>query len=203
MGIRSGAGVMKLECKVAYGSLCARLASSPLPLTVRLPMLKPHEIIAHLSPELSAEFFTHLQRQEKQLYKATIETLAKQRRFRATFIEKKQPAERHAWMKDALGRTQNITVAAHVLQIWFISAHKDLLCDFLDALKIEHDENGTVEQLPESPDKASLKAAVETLLAKHPVGIVAAYLHSFQALHDEQGWPPLEEILAEDGRLKL
>lgn len=166
-------------------------------------MLQPHEILARLNPELTNDLFAHLHGNERKLYQATIETLAKQRRFRPVFIERKQPAERHAWMKDNLGRAANNAVAAHLLQIWFVGAHKDVLCDFLDALGIKHDENGTLDQLPPAPAKEDLKKAVDTLIGKHSPGLVAAYLQTFQALDDSGGWSTLEELIGEDERLKL
>lgn len=166
-------------------------------------MLQPHEILARLNPELTNDLFAHLHGKERKLYQATIDTLAKQRRFRPVFIERKQPAERHAWMKEALGRATNNAVAAHLLQIWFVGAHKDVLCDFLDALGIQHDENGTIEQLPPAPAKEDLKKAVDTLSGKHSPALVAAYLQTFQALDDSGGWGTLEELLGEDERLKL
>jgi hypothetical protein len=83
-----------------------------------------------------------------------------------------------------------------------VGAHAKLLCDFLDGLGIAHDENGTIEELPEAPEKAKLKTVVDDLVARHDPGVVAVYLHAFQAL-DEKGWSTLEELLGEDARLKL
>ena len=77
-----------------------------------------------------------------------------------------------------------------------------LLCDFLDALGLEHDEHGGIDALPETPDPGKLHAAVETLLAKHPAEIVAVYLQSFQTM-DIAGWPVLGEMLTQDPRLHL
>jgi hypothetical protein len=166
-------------------------------------MHQPHTIFARLSPALAAEFFTFLTTKEPKLYRATIETLAKQRKFRTVFVEKMPEAKRHAWMQDALGRAQNESVAAHLLQIWFVGGHSALLCDFLDALGIAHDANGTITQMPPAPDKAALQKAIDTVLAKYDPAIVAVYLHAFQALDDGGGWPPLDELLAEDARLAL
>jgi len=166
-------------------------------------MLKPHEILARLSPAFSDQFFNYLRTEEPKLYKATIETLAKQRKFRTVFIEQKQPPQRHAWMKEALGRAQNESVAAHLLQIFFVGGHSAVLCDFLDALGIKHDANGTIEQMPPAPDKAALLKAVDALLAKHDPALVVTYLHAFQALDEAGGWSTLDALLAEDPRLKL
>ena len=149
------------------------------------------------------QIFGFLFEKEKPLYKATIEALAKKRNLRPIFVERKPREERFAWMKDALSRAMNDAVSAHVLQVWLVGAQSAVLCDFLDALGIAHDENGTVESLPPAPAKEALAAAVETLLSKHDAGVVTVYLHTFQALHEEGGWPTLAEVLEADARLKL
>ena len=165
-------------------------------------MLQPHEIFARMPEPVSEQLLGYLCDKEKPLYKATIDTLTKQRKLRSIFVERKPRPERHTWMRDALGRKVNEAVSAHLLQIWLVGAHAKLLCDFLDILGIAHDENGTIEELPSAPEKAQLTAAIDTVCASHDPGVVAVYLHAFQAL-DEKGWSTLEELLAEDPRLKL
>jgi hypothetical protein len=165
-------------------------------------MLTPNEILAHMPAETAQQLFSFLMEGDKPLYKATIDSLAKQRKLRPVFIERKPRLERYAWMKEALGRKQNEGVAAHLLQIWLIGSHKQLLCDFLDLLGIAHDENGTIENLPPAPPKEKLADAVGTLLEKHDPTVVAVYMHAFQAL-DNEGWSTLEELLHEDARLRL
>ena len=83
-----------------------------------------------------------------------------------------------------------------------MGSQSSLLCDFLDALGIEHDEHGGIDNLPETPAPEKLHAAVETLLAKYPAEIVAVYLQSFQTM-DIAGWPALGEMLTADTRLHL
>ena len=51
--------------------------------------------------------------------------------------------------------------------------------------------------------KDSLASAIDTLLSKHDAAVVSVYLHTFQALHEEGGWPTLGELLETDARLKL
>jgi len=165
-------------------------------------MPKPYEIFAALPPAVADQLFSFLIEREKPLYKATIDTLAKQRKLRPIFLERKPRADRHVWLKDNLGRKQNESVAAHLLQIWLVGAHASLLCDFLDGLGIKHDENGTIETLPDAPAKADLIKAIDPLFTKHDPAIVVVYLHAFQAL-DENGWSTLAELLTEDPRLHL
>ncbi len=162
-----------------------------------------HEIFAALPPESAAEIFGYLQRDEKQLYKAAIDTLAKQRKLRPVFVERKPRPERWAWIQNALGRAVNDSVAAHILQIWLVGQQADLLCAFLDGLGIAHDENGTVETLPDAPPKEDLQRVIDDLTARFDRNTVAVYLHAFQATHDEGGWPSLGELLESDPRLQL
>lgn len=165
-------------------------------------MLTTHEIFARMPQALAGQLFNHLRENEKPLYQATMDTLAKQRKLRAIFLEKKPLPERHAWMQTIIGKPANSSVAAHLLQIWLVGAHKKMLCDFLEALGIAHDENGTIDELPPAPPKAEVAKAVDALFEKHDPAAVAVYLHSFQAM-DDDGWSTLEELLAGDARLKL
>lgn len=164
-------------------------------------MYKPNEIFARMPEGVATAIFSFLQEKEKGLYKATVETLATQRKLRPVFVERKPKPDRYLWLKDALGRRSSEATAAHLLQIWLVAEHKQVLGDFLDALGIKHDQ-GAIDQLPPAPPKEELSKAVDLLLSKHDAGVVMVYLHAFQALDDE-GWNTLEELLAEDPRLTL
>jgi hypothetical protein len=165
-------------------------------------MYKTNEIFAKMPAPVAAQLFTHLSEKEPNLLYATLTTLCQQRKIRPVFVERKPKLERFAWIRDGLGRKQNEDVAAHLLQIWLVGAHSKMLCDFLDGLGIQHDEHGTIEELPAAPEKAKLSEVITTLVANHDPGVVAVYLHAFQAT-DENGWSTLEELLHEDARLKL
>lgn len=161
-----------------------------------------NEIFARMPANTASALFAHVLENEKPLYKATIETLAKQRKLRPVFVERKPRNERHAWLKEAIGRKQNEAVAAHLLQIWLVGQHAKLLCDFLDGLGIKHDENGTIEELPPSPTRAKLQPVIDSLFEKHDPDVVRVYLHTFQAL-DEKGWDALADLLETNERLRL
>jgi hypothetical protein len=76
-----------------------------------------------------------------------------------------------------------------------------MLVDFLNALGIKNEE-GVVENLPESMDDVKLKSAIETLLAKYPPEAVAVYLNAFNEMN-EANWANLKSILESDPRLQL
>lgn len=165
--------------------------------------MKAHEIFKRMSAERASEIFTYLQREDKPIYKTAIQGLANQRNLRGVFIERKPPQERHPWMQNALGRPLSEMLASHLLQAWLLGAHKPMLNEFLDALEIPHDPDGTVETVPSAPPKEKVAAAVERLLAKYPAETVAIYLRVFREMDSAAQWPPLNEILNEDERLKL
>lgn len=165
--------------------------------------MRSHEIFQRVSPALAAQIFVWLQADQKPVYKAAIQGLANQRKLRPVFVERKPPAERHAWMQAALSRPVSDALASHVLQAWLLGANKAMLCDFLDGLEIEHDEDGTVETIPPAPPKEKIAAAVTQLLEKYPAETVAIYLHAFRDMDAAVQWPPLDEILAEKRELQI
>ena len=165
--------------------------------------MKSHEIFQQMSPAMAGEILGYVQKEQPAVLKSVIQTLATQRNLRTVFIERKPPADRYAWIKTALSRKPSDILAAHLLQAWLLGAQKPMLCDFLDSLGIKHDADGMVEQLPDSPPKDKLRATIDQLLDRYPSEPVAVYLHAFHDMDSTVSWPPLGEVLAEDGRLQL
>src|SRR5580693_219865 len=120
--------------------------------------MSPNDVFNQMPESTCTGMLADLFENEKQLYKNLIENLAKQRKLRPVFVERKPRVERFAWIKEALGRKQNEHFAANLLQIWLVSRHAAMLCDFLDSLGIAHDTNGTVEEMPAQPEKPALEA---------------------------------------------
>jgi hypothetical protein len=165
--------------------------------------MKAHELFQRMSPAMAAEVFVFLQREQKPVYKAAIHGLASQRNLRGVFVERKLPNERHVWMQAALSRPVSDTLATHLLQSWLLTSQKEMLCDFLDALGIAHESDGTVENLPECPPKEKIAAAVTQLRAKYPSQAVTIYLHAFRDMDSEVQWTALSEILEETPELQF
>lgn len=156
-----------------------------------------------MSPASAAEIFLFLQKEEKQVYKAAIQGLANQRNLRGVFVERKPPNERFPWMKHALSRPISDALATHLIQAWLLGAQKPMLNDFLDALEITHEADGTVDEVGPCPPKGKLQSAADKLLEKYPAEWVAIYLHAFRDMDSTVQWPALNEILGEDARLQF
>ncbi len=164
--------------------------------------MKCHQIFAQCSAAFVDQLLSRVLEREKPAYKAAVQSLAVRQRLRPVYVERKPKLERHLWLQKALSRKSSDDISAQLLQIWLLDSQRDLICDFLDGLKIPHDGKGVVETLPPAPPKEELLATIDQLLAKYPPETVAVYLHAFQAM-DEGAWPTLEEVLDSEPRLRL
>ena len=163
--------------------------------------MSPFELFAAMSPSLSAEIIDHAFAHDKQIYKATVNEVAAARKLRPVFLERQPRAERYAAIARTIARPGMAMAAGNLLTFWLLKKQTPLLIDFLDTLKIKH-ENGVVEDLPKSVPDESLLADLETLLAKYHHEAVAVYLFAFNYMNDAK-WANLDEQLHTDPRLML
>ena len=164
--------------------------------------MKCYEVFGKLSPELANEIFAYLLEFEKPVYKAMVQNIASRRKLRPVFIERKPRRERHLWLQQALSLKSADDLTIQLLQIWLLGAQREMICEFLDSLGIEHDGKGVVDNLPAAPSRDRLNETIGKLLEKRSPETVALYLHAFQAM-DETGWSILDEALATDPRISL
>jgi len=164
-------------------------------------MLSSHELLGFMSPPLATEVLIYAYESDKPLYRAALSAVAEARKLRPVFLERQPRGERHAAMLQTLTRPSLDLVTGNLIRTWLLKKHKGMLADFLDSLAIPHQE-GVVEELPPSMDDAKLRAAADTLLAKHPSEAVAVYLHAFNEMN-KAAWPNLKAMLESDARLQL
>ena len=121
--------------------------------------MRSHEIFQRMSPALAAQIFTFLQAEQKPVYKAAIQGLANQRNLRGVFIERNRRPSDFRGCRLRLAAQVSDSLASHLLQAWLLGANKQMLCDFLAALEIKHEEDGTVEELPSAPPKEKIASS--------------------------------------------
>jgi hypothetical protein len=154
-----------------------------------------------MSPGLANDIITFTFESDKPTYRATLNAVAQARHLRPVFLERQPRPQRHATMIASLSRPGLEVVAGGILRAWLLKKYKSMLVDFLNALAIKN-EDGVVEDLPEAMDDATLKSAIETLLAKYPPEAVAVYLNAFNDMN-EANWANLKTVLESDARLQL
>ena len=164
-------------------------------------MLTSHELFGFMSPPLALDILTYTYENDKPLYRATLGAVAEARKLRPVFLERQPRPQRHASMLATLARPALDMVAGNLLRTWLLKKHKQMLGDFLDALRIPHQE-GVVEDLPATMDNAKIHTAVDVLVGKYPPEVVAVYLYAFSEMNTVN-WPDLKTMLESDPRLQL
>ena len=164
--------------------------------------MKAYEIFQNLNPELASQIIDYFRKDSRDIYKATVSSLATQKKLRPVYVTKKPGAEQVSWVVKTLKQKMANTVGEHLLQVWLLRAQKDMLIRFVDDLGIERDEEGGVDNLPETIDAEELKKAIDHLLEDYPPNVVTVYLEVFQ-VQQEGGWPAIADALANDERLTL
>lgn len=164
--------------------------------------MQAYLLFQKMPTETAAGMLVYLRENEREAYKSVLSSLAVQRKLRPVFIQKRPVDKQIAWMIDSMKLRVGNDIGEQVIQVWLLKANKEMLVAFLDAMKIEHDGEGSIEDLPETLDPAALKASVEDLLGTYPAHAVALYLNVFQAQRTE-GWPALGDLITSDPRLRI
>jgi pantothenate synthetase len=164
-------------------------------------MLKSHELLGFMSPELANDILNYAFESDKPTYKAVLNGIAEARKVRPVFLERQARSQRHALMVATLSRPGLDQVASSLIRAWLVKKQQAMLVDFLNALEIPNNE-GVIDDLPKTVDDAKLKAAIENILAKHPPEVVAVYLNAFNDMN-EASWANLNTMLEGDSRLQV
>jgi hypothetical protein len=165
--------------------------------------MKACEIFQSLSSALAREIVAYLRTEQKDIYRATVATLAQQRKLRPQFVQKKTGEQQILWILETLRLRSSEVVGEQLLQVWLMKTQSPMLVQFLDALGIAHDGKGGVDgEIPPDFDVTMIESAVSGLLEKFPAESVAVYLHIFQ-LQQPGGWSAIAGVLAAEPRLAL
>lgn len=162
--------------------------------------MKAYQIFQSISPELGRTLFQDLRDSHREAYKGVLVSLAAKRRLRPVFLQRKPVPQQIDWLYKTCQVKPVNEVAENMLQVWLLKSQKPMLIQFLDQLGVEHDEDGTVEDLPEDLDDKKLNQAVDSLLKDFPAEHVTLYLHVFH-LQKSRGWDNLRKLLETDSRL--
>lgn len=157
-------------------------------------MKQAYELFQDMKPETALAVFQYLRDEQREVYKATINSLAANRKFRPVIIQRKPVTEQIDWILKNVKLRGSAEIAAQVLQLWLLKGHTSLLKGFLDGLGIEHDGEGAAEDIPDDLDAKKLKSTITALLKDHDAEVVKIYLHVFQ-LQRTGGWPEITSLI--------
>lgn len=164
--------------------------------------MKSYEIFQEMNPETVVSVFQYLRDEQREVYTASLSSLASSRKLRPVFVQRKPAAAQIDWLAKNIKLKGSEEIAEHVIQLWLMKAHQDMLVTFLDGVGIEHDGEGAAEDLPEELNAKKLKSTVTKLLKAHDPEAVRIYLHVFQ-LQRPGGWDELTKLIAETPELQF
>ena len=160
-----------------------------------------HTLWTTLPPQLANDILLAVQKGNKKLYRTALEVMAPRMGIRVPTLVEMPKTQRHATWIQILGRPEMEVLGFNLFSTWLIETQRPMLCAWLDALGIEHGDNGCADTFPPQPDAAVLKKGVDILLEKFDPQIVGVYLRAFNQI-DETQWPALDEILRTEPRLQ-
>jgi len=157
--------------------------------------MKAFEIFQEISPETTQSVFQFLRDEQREVYTASLSSLAANRKLRPVFVQRKPAAAQIEWLAKNIKLRGSAEIAEHAMQLWLMKAHQDVLVQFLDGVGIEHDGEGAAEDLPDELDAKKVKTTVEKLLQNHNPEVVKIYLNVFQ-LQRSNGWAAISDVIA-------
>jgi hypothetical protein len=161
-----------------------------------------HAIWPALPPQLANDILVSVQKSNKKLYKTALDLMAPRMGIRVPILIEMPKARRHAAWAQILSRPEMEVLSFNLFSTWLIDSQTPMLCAWLDALGIEHGDNGCADVFPPEPPAATLKKGIDGLLKQFDPLVVTIYLRSFNQI-DETQWTALEEILNSNPRLQL
>jgi hypothetical protein len=175
----------------AGGVFCTGMSSD----TSTLPI---SQIVRALSPAFADTVCARAQTQEKKTFAAFMSLVSSTLNFRPGIWQNWPKPKQREWLWANLRSSRFASTARQLLQEWYFAERVKMLNTFLDAVGIEHDENGFIKgDAPEKLDAAAVNKGVVALEVEFPAEEIALYLYLFQSGKDG-GWP---EVAAEIARL--
>ena len=163
--------------------------------------MQSYEIFGALTPGLASDVLDFTHQSDKKLYHATLEAVSAQKKLRPVFLERMSRAERHPIMLTALKRPELGLITDNLIRHWLLAKHSEMLSTFMTNLGIANNQ-GAVEDLPDSVGEAPLRSSINTLLVQYPTEVVAVYLNAFNQFNGAK-WENLDQLLKSDPRLAL
>jgi hypothetical protein len=161
-----------------------------------------HAIWPTLPHQLANDILLAVQKGNKKLYRTAVEVMAPRMGIRVPTLLETPKAQRHATWIQILARPEMEVLSFNLFSAWLIESQRPMLCAWLDALGIEHGDNGCADTFPPEPNATVLKKGVDILLEKFDPVIVGIYLRAFNQI-DETQWPALDKLIRTDPRLQL
>ncbi len=157
--------------------------------------MRSNEVFARITPERAETLLADMKKAAPGAAAVALAAATQAFRLRPQFL-RAQPRKRQAeWMRKALARPTAVPVAEEALAEYFLSGHKPLLVELLDALGVPHEEGALREPQPPCPAAGALEPAVAKFRSGGDPDLRELLLCAFAA-QSAIDWPGLDALVA-------
>ena len=158
--------------------------------------MRPHQIFAAMSQDKCAAIMAKIENESPEAVASTVAAAAVTLKFRPKFLLKQPPAKRIASVKRAMSRVTSNDMAEELLAVYFLKCRNELLCEWLDAVGLEHEAGILTQEEVPCPETDELAKKVSDFRGKDDDDDRDLLLRVFSA-QTAIVWPALESILDE------
>ena len=157
--------------------------------------MRSYQIFASMEPDRAVSLLRALNETSPAVVQQAVAAAAIAMKARPVYL-RKQPFEKRAHaVRRALARVASDPVAAEVLAVYFLKARNEILCEWLDALGLVHEEGVLEADAPEQPAAEVLEKHIDAFLAAKDDPDRPLLLAAFAAQESIE-WPLLEARIA-------
>lgn len=156
--------------------------------------MRPYQIFAAMSPERCEQFMGRITEESPEAFRETVVSAATAMKFRPQYLLKQPKQKQVASVRRALSRVGSNQLAEELLAVYFLKCRLPLLVEWLDVMKLEHEEGILqADEIP-CPPAADLKKGVDQFLGVDDDEDRRLLLQVFSA-QSSIDWPALEDFL--------
>ena len=156
--------------------------------------MKANQIFAAMEPEQAVEFFRKVNETAPGSFQQAVAAACGALKIRPVYMKKQAFEKRTSYVRRALSLVAASPIAEEILAVYFLECRKELLIEWLDATKTEHEEGTLKAEQPAEPDDEELAAVAAAFLGKDDDLDRDLLLRAFSA-QSAVDWPKLEALL--------
>lgn len=156
--------------------------------------MRANQIFAAMDLEHAIELFRSMKEKSPNSFIQATQAACGALKIRPVYMKKQPFEKRVSSVRRALSLVAANPIAEEMLAVYFLECRKELLLEWLDATKTEHEEGTLKEEQPPEPEAKALAQAVDEFLKKDEDRDRKLLLHAFAA-QDAVEWPGLVALL--------
>ena len=156
--------------------------------------MRSYQVFAKMTSEEAVAMMKNLSVKSPAMFSQAVDAAAVSIKARPVYMRKQPFDKKASAVRRALSRVAANPVADEILAVYFLECRKELLIEWLDATKTEHEEGTLKAEQPAEPDGEELAAGAAALLDKDDDRAHALLLRALSA-QSAVDWPKLEALL--------